>query len=131
MASSPDIPQPSDAELEILQVLWSRGPSTVREVWEVLEQRDVRYTTVLKQLQVMAQKGMVTRDDTQRAHRYRAALAQAEVQRRVVADVMDRVFVGSAERLVVRALEARRTTREELDAIQAYLDEFRKKMKGG
>jgi BlaI family penicillinase repressor len=118
-------PQPSEAELEILQVLWQRGPCTVREVWETLEERGVRYTTVLKQLQVMAQKGMVKRDDTQRAHRYRAALAQADVQRRVVADLMERVFVGSADQLVMRALEAKEATPEELEAIQAYLEEYR------
>ncbi|MDX9974436.1 MAG: BlaI/MecI/CopY family transcriptional regulator [FCB group bacterium] len=106
-------PQPSPAELEILQVLWKRGSSTVRGIWEELKGKGVRYTTVLKQLQVMAQKGMVERDDAQRTHLYRPAIAQDEAQRKLTADFLDRVFVGSAEQLVLRALEVTETSPEE------------------
>jgi BlaI family penicillinase repressor len=87
LSKTPKSPQPSEAELEILHVLWRQGPCTVREVWEVLEGRGVVYTTVLKQLQVMAQKKLVMRDAAQRAHTYAANIAQAEVQRRAMADI--------------------------------------------
>jgi len=128
MEPSNEAPQPSAAELEILQVLWRRGASTVRDVWEELKNRGVGYTTVLKQLQVMSQKGLVERDEASRAHLYRAAVAQEDAQRRLVADFLDRVFVGNAEQMVLRALEVKEASPEELEAIRAYLEEYRRRM---
>lgn len=128
MEPSNEAPQPSAAELEILQVLWRRGASTVRDVWEELKNRGVGYTTVLKQLQVMSQKGLVERDEASRAHLYRAAVAQEDAQRRLVADFLDRVFVGNAEQMVLRALEVKEASPKELEAIRAYLEEYRRRM---
>jgi BlaI family transcriptional regulator, penicillinase repressor len=118
-------PLPTDAELGILQVLWRRGPSTVREVLGDLgRERPVGYTTVLKLLQIMHEKGLVERDESERSHRYRAAVAEQATQRRLVGDLIDRGFEGSAGRLVLRALSARRATREELSEIRRLLDEL-------
>lgn len=118
-------PLPTDAELGILQVLWRRGPSTVREVLgELGRERPVGYTTVLKLLQIMHEKGLVERDESERSHRYRAAVAEQVTQRRLVGDLIDRGFEGSAGRLVLRALSARRATPEELSEIRRLLDEL-------
>ena len=118
-------PLPTDAELGILQVLWRRGPSTVREVLgELGRERPVGYTTVLKLLQIMHEKGLVERDESERSHRYRAAVAEQATQRRLVGDLIDRGFEGSAGRLVLRALSARRATPEELSEIRRLLDEL-------
>lgn len=120
-------PRPSAGELEILRVLWTRGPSTVREVWhELSATRGTGYTTVLKLMQIMAQKGLVRRDETQRAHQYEAAISDEDTQRSFVTDLLDRVFMGSAHRLLLRALESKRVQREELDEIRALLDEYEK-----
>jgi predicted transcriptional regulator len=120
-------PRPTDAELAILRVLWQRGPSTVREVLEALSPRDVGYTTVLKLLQIMAGKRLVTRDDRERAHVYEAAVAQAETEGRLVADLLERAFGGSAERLMMRALSRRKTSPAEIARLRELLDE----MEGG
>lgn len=123
----PRIPagRPTDAELAILRVLWERGPSTVREVHEALpEGRKVGYTTVLKLLQIMTEKGLVDRDEAERAHVYRTRAPQAEMERRLVGDLVDRAFGGSAERLVMRALSAKTTSPEELARIRELLDEI-------
>jgi predicted transcriptional regulator len=118
-------PRPTDAELEILKVLWRRGPSTVREVFEALsETRGTGYTTVLKLMQIMSDKGLVTRDESERAHRYEAALAEDETQRQLVGDLLRKVFDGSAKRLVVQALSSEAASREELDEIRQMLDEL-------
>ncbi|MDX9972628.1 MAG: BlaI/MecI/CopY family transcriptional regulator [FCB group bacterium] len=120
-------PRPSAGELEILRVLWSRGPSTVREVWQELSAtRGTGYTTVLKLMQIMAQKGLVQRDETQRAHQYEAAISDEDTQRGFVVDLLDRVFMGSAQRLLLRALETKQGRTEELDEIRALLDEYEK-----
>ena len=118
-------PLPTDAELGILQVLWRRGPSTVREVLgELSAERPVGYTTVLKLLQIMHDKGLVERDESERSHRYRSAVAEQVTQRRLVGDLIDRGFEGSAGRLVLRALSARKATQEELTEIRRLLDEL-------
>ena len=116
-------PHVTDAELEILQVLWQQGPSTVREVQEALDElRPTGYTTVLKLLQIMAEKALVDRDESQRAHIYEAAVAEAEVQEEIVGHLLDRVFSGSAVKLVSRALSSKVASPEELDAIRTLLD---------
>jgi predicted transcriptional regulator len=116
---------PTDAELSILDVLWRRGPSTVREVHEVLHPtQGTGYTTVLKLMQLMAQKGLVARDESQRSHIYRAAIAQAQTQRRLLGDLMDKAFSGSAAQLVMRALSTKKASPEELQTIRSMLDEL-------
>ena len=116
-------PNPTQGELAILRVLWEQGPSTVRAVWEKLNsQSGTGYTTALKLMQIMAQKGLVSRDESQKTHVYRAAIAKANTERRLVRDVLDRVFGGSAERLVMRALEEKDITPDELARIQELLD---------
>jgi BlaI family transcriptional regulator, penicillinase repressor len=117
--------RPTEAELEILQVLWGRGPSTVRELHEALSpSRGTGYTTVLKLLQIMAEKGLVGRDERQKSHVYRALLAERPAKRRLVGELIDRVFSGSASALVVSALSEGRASREELAEIRALLDEL-------
>lgn len=118
-------PLPTDAELEILRVLWDRGPSTVREVHGVLEEERPRgYTTVLKLLQIMHEKGLVARDEAGRSHVYRAVAEREPTQRALLRDLADRAFAGSAGRLVVRALSSRRATPEELAEVRRLLDEL-------
>jgi predicted transcriptional regulator len=121
-------PKPTDGELAILSVLWRRGPRTVREVHsEFNETRETGYTTVLKMLQIMAEKGLVKRDEKQKTHIYHAALAQKEAQRWFVGDLLERVFHGSAHRLVLQALSTKKATAAELAEIRKLLDE----MEGG
>ena len=121
-------PKPTDAELEILTVLWSRGPSTVRDVHEVIASRKpAQYTTVLKQLQVMAEKGLVRRDETQRSHVYEPARPREWTQRQLAGDLLQRAFNGSAARLMQGALSSRRTSRAELAEIRKLLDEYEKR----
>jgi predicted transcriptional regulator len=116
------VPKPTDAEMAILQVLWRRGPCTVRQVHgDVSPNRGTGYTTTLKLLQIMAQKGMVRRDASERAHVYEAACDEAAVKRSLVGDLMDRVFEGSARQLVLHALEAGDVTADELRAIRRLL----------
>lgn len=118
-------PLPTDAELGILQVLWRRGASTVRDVKEELErEREVGYTTVLKLLQIMFEKGLVERDESERSHRYTAAVAETATERRLVGDLIDRGFSGSAGRLVLRALSARKASADELAEIRRLIDEL-------
>lgn len=125
-----DPPRPTDAELEILSVLWSRGPSTVREVHEVVATRKpAQYTTVLKQLQVMAEKGLVRRDESQRSHVYEAARPREWTQRQLAGDLLERAFAGSAGGLVMGALSARKASRRELAEIRRMLDEYEKGMR--
>ena len=119
-------PRPTDAELGILRVLWQRGPSTVREVREALnEVRPTGYTTVLKTLQIMTEKGLVCRDEQQRAHVYEAQFAQHQTQRQMVGDLLNRVFDGSASNLLMHALATKKgASSEELSQIRDILDEF-------
>jgi BlaI family penicillinase repressor len=118
------IPRPTDAELELLTVLWSRGPSTVREVHETIQlRRAVQYSTVLKFMQIMAEKGLVKRDERERAHVYQAAKPREWTQRQLAGDLLHRAFDGSAKHLLLGALSAKKATREELDELRKLLDE--------
>ncbi len=120
-----ELPRPTDAELEILKVLWRRGPSTVREVFETLgENKTTGYTTVLKTMQIMADKGLVVRDESERAHRYEPAAPEDETQRRLVGDLLRKAFDGSAKKLVMQALSTKRASAEELSEIRRMLDEL-------
>lgn len=119
------LPQPTDAELELLHVLWARGPSTVREVHSALSEsnsRSVTYTTVLKLLQIMTEKGLVTRDTSERSHVYQVALPEGDTKKQMVKDLLERAFGGSAMDLVVRALEAAPASKEEREQIRRILD---------
>jgi predicted transcriptional regulator len=112
--------KPTDAELGILTVLWSRGPSTVRQIAEHMD-REAGYTTILKLLQIMTEKGLVVRDEAARTHIYAAASTQDQTQRQLVTDLLQRAFGGSAAKLVLQALAASRTTPEELAEIRKLL----------
>ncbi len=117
-------PRPTDAELSILRVLWARGPSTVRQVLDALaEERATGYTTVLKLLQIMIEKGLVVRDESDRTHVYTASYGQAETQGQLVDDLLERAFGGSAMELVQRALSSKKATAAELAEIRRLLDE--------
>lgn len=123
--SEPILPRPTDAELEILKVLWQHGPSTVREVFDALSgTRTTGYTTVLKLMQIMSEKGLVTRDETERAHVYHARLREDETQRQLVGDLLVRAFDGSAKKLVMQALSSEKASAEELSEIRRMLDEL-------
>src|ERR1041384_6185644 len=119
------LPKPTDAELAILRVLWNRGPSTVRQVQDVLnETKKTGYTTVLKFMQIMVEKGLVRRDVTAYAHVYEARVPQEQTQRKIVADVLDRGFEGSMSRMGVQALAAKGATAEELAEIRRILKKY-------
>ena len=113
--------KPTDAELAILRVLWTRGPSTVRQVAEAMG-REAGYTTLLKLLQIMTEKKLVRRDESTRTHVYEAAYSEDQTQRHLVADLLNRVFDGSAAKLVMQALAAGKTSPEELAEIRKLLD---------
>ncbi len=122
---SGDSPRPTDAELAILNVLWERGACTVREVHDRLsENRDMGYTTVLKLMQIMFEKGIVTRDDSQRSHVYRARQKEQTVQRMLLTDLLARAFGGSTEKLVLQALSAKKASKQELAEIRRLLNEL-------
>ena len=120
-------PRPTNAELEILTVLWSIGPATVREVYNVMcRRRPAQYSTVLKFMQIMAEKGLVRRDEKQRAHVYQAARSREWTQQQLAGDLMQRAFSGSAKQLLVGALSARKASKAELTEMRKLLDEYRK-----
>jgi predicted transcriptional regulator len=120
--SKPPIPRPTDAELAILRVLWSRGASTVRQVHDVLSlDRPAAYTTALKLLQIMTDKGLVRRDESERTHVYEARLTEEQTQRQLVGDLLDRAFGGSASKLVMQALASRKASPQELDEIRRLI----------
>ena len=126
MTRSPQ--KPTASELEILRVLWARGPSTVREVHEALsEKKALGYTTVLKLLQIMTAKGIVRRNETQRAHVYEAGLPAEQTKRQLAGDILQRVFEGSASQLMMHALAGKRTSQEEIEEIRQFLDEYERK----
>ena len=126
MTRSPQ--KPTASELEILRVLWVRGPSTVREVHDALsEKKSLGYTTVLKLLQIMTTKGTVRRNETQRAHVYEAVLPAEQTKRQIAGDMLQRVFEGSASELMIHALEGRRTSRKELEELRRLLDEYERR----
>jgi BlaI family transcriptional regulator, penicillinase repressor len=118
------IRKPTDAELAILRVLWNRGPSTVRQVAAAMD-REGGYTTVLKLLQIMTEKRLVTRDETARTHVYAAAYTEDQTQRQLVMDLVERAFDGSAAKLVLQALASKKSTPEELDEIRTLLNQAR------
>jgi BlaI family penicillinase repressor len=121
--TKPTLPRPTDGELAILRVLWARGPSTVRQVHEVLSrERPAAYTTSLKILQIMTEKGLVRRDDTDRSHVYEARMSEGQTQRQLVRHLLDRAFGGSATKLVMQALASHRSTPAELVEIRRLLD---------
>jgi predicted transcriptional regulator len=121
------VARPTEAELEILHVLWEHGACTVRDVHEVLHRRDgTGYTTALKQLQIMFDKGLVERDESQRAHVYRAAVSKERTQKKFLSDMLQRVFDGSPSRLVLQALGDHKASREELQEIRALLNRLDK-----
>jgi BlaI family penicillinase repressor len=120
-----DAPRPTDAELEILRVLWLRGPSTVREVHHALSKtRPAGYTTVLKFMQIMTDKGLVRRNEEQRAHVYEASVPQEQTQRLLVGELLDKAFGGSAAKLMMQALASKPASFEELTSIRQMLDEY-------
>ncbi len=120
-------PRPTGAELEILHILWDRGASTVRDVHDTMNGiKPTGYTTVLKLMQIMAEKGLVRRNEEQRAHVYEAVLPKDATQQQLVGDLLDRAFGGSAQELVMQALATRRATNVELDEIRRLLDEYEK-----
>jgi BlaI family penicillinase repressor len=121
----PHPPKPTEAELAVLRVLWQRGPSTVREVWEQLSAtQQTGYTTVLKTMQIMLAKALVERDEADRSHVYRPAIRQEETQRQLVSYLLERVFAGSARKLVLQALSVKKASPAELAAIRKMLDEL-------
>ncbi|HEY3738204.1 MAG TPA: BlaI/MecI/CopY family transcriptional regulator [Bryobacteraceae bacterium] len=123
----PATPRPTDAELEILTVLWSRGPATVREIHEIIAKRKpTQYTTVLKILQIMAGKGLVRRDEEQRAHVYEAASSREATQKQLAGDLLRRAFNDSAALLVQGALASRKASQSEIADIRKLLDEYEK-----
>lgn len=120
---------PTPSELAILHILWSRGPSTVREIHEVLAQeKDVGYTSALKFLQIMTAKGLVTRTEDQRAHVYSAHQPAEKTKQQFAADVLKRVFHGSASQLMQHALSGRRGSKKEIEEMRSMLDEYERKL---
>jgi len=120
-----NLPRPTDAELAILRVLWQRGASTVRQVQEELNRcRSTGYTTALKLMQIMTEKGLVVRDESQRTHVYEARVAEEQTQKQLVRDLLDRAFGGSSRKLVMQALSVNRASPEELAQIRQLLDEL-------
>jgi BlaI family transcriptional regulator, penicillinase repressor len=121
--SEREVPRPTDAELAILRVLWERGSCTVRDVHEMLSSTQATgYTTVLKLMQIMTDKGLVVRDESQRAHVYQATQSEQKTQRQIVADVVRRAFGGSPAKLVMQALSGRKASAAELNEIRELLD---------
>ena len=119
--------KPSETELEILQILWEKEKCTVREVHEILEQnKETGYTTTLKQMQVMHEKGLLSRDASSKIHIYKAEAGKEEVQQEILGKMIDTVYNGSAARLVMQALGNHTASDEEIDAIQKYLTQLRK-----
>lgn len=118
-------PRPTDREVAILRILWDRGPSTVRQVNEAMNQdRDTGYTTTLKLMQIMTEKGLLIRDESQWKHVYRPAATEERTQKQLVRDLLERAFSGSAEKLVMRALSAKKVSPDQLARIRRMLDEF-------
>ena len=117
--------RPTDAELEILRVLWDRGPCTVRDVLDELSRtRDIGYTTVLKLMQIMTEKSLVARDESNRSHVYRACHKQGQTQRQLVDDLMQRAFGGAADKLVMQALQLKKVSVDDMAKIRQLLDDL-------
>lgn len=122
MVKQKEIPRPTDGELELLGILWEHGPATVREIFEsVNTKRDVVYTGVLKLLQIMTDKGLVRRDERERAHVYMPAVSQADTEARFLRELSDRFFAGSAAQLALRALEMEKASDADLEEIRRLI----------
>jgi predicted transcriptional regulator len=122
--------KPTESELEILNILWSKGASTVREIHEELEMnKDAGYTTTLKLMQIMHEKKLLTRDVTSKTHVYTAAISQEQIQGQIIQRVIDTAFNGSAMQLVMQALGSHKASKDELNQIKAYLDSMEKNNK--
>jgi BlaI family penicillinase repressor len=122
--------KPTASELDILHVLWDRGPSTVRDVHDALsEKRELGYTTVLKLMQIMTTKGLVRRNEEQRAHVYEACLPAEKTKRQLAADTLERVFDGSASQLMLHALAGHRSSKEEIAELRRLLDKYERKLR--
>lgn len=122
--------KPTASELDILHVLWDRGPSTVRDVHAALsEKRDLGYTTVLKLMQIMTVKGLVRRNEEQRAHVYEACLPAEKTKRQLAADTLERVFEGSASQLMLHALAGHRSSKQEIAELRRLLDHYERKLR--
>ena len=125
-------PRPTDAELAILRVLWQLGPSTVRQVHDVLmRDRPTAYTTALKLLQIMTEKGLVRRDESDRTHVYQSRLTEEQTQRQLIRDLMDRAFGGSSSKLVMQALASKRASTDELTEIRRMLERGKERASEG
>jgi BlaI family transcriptional regulator, penicillinase repressor len=124
--SHPAIPLPTEAELAILNILWTTGPATVREVHDALSGKQIGYTTVLKQMQVMAEKGLLERSERFRSHVYGATLPREQTQQQLASNLLQRAFDGSAKNLVLGALSSKKVSAAELDEIRQILDQFEK-----
>jgi len=119
--------KPTEGELEILQVLWEKGKATVREVHEIiLQSKDAGYTTTLKLMQIMFEKGLVTRDDSAKTHIYQANVSKEKTQSQFVGRMINNLFGGSSSQLVMKALGSQSPTKEEIDEIQQYLNNLKK-----
>jgi predicted transcriptional regulator len=130
MTNEAPLPRPTDAELDILAVLWSTGPATVRQVHEIISRRrPAQYSTILKFMQIMADKGLLLRDEEQRAHIYRAARPREWTRKQLAGHLLERAFSGSAKALLLGALSARKTTKAELAEIRKLVDEYAKEAK--
>jgi len=122
MMKKQEIPRPTESELELLSILWERGSATVRELFEAVNtRREVVYTGVLKLMQIMTEKGLVERDERERAHVYRPAISQADTEARLLRELSQRFFSGSAAQLALRALEIEKASEPELDAIRQLI----------
>lgn len=118
-------PRPTDRELAILRILWDNGPSTVRQVNEAMNKdEDTGYTTTLKLMQIMTEKGLLVRDESDRQHIYKPAFSEEKTQKQLVGDLLERAFSGSAEKLVMRALSAKKVSAKELTRIRKLLNEL-------
>lgn len=127
---SAQLPKPTNAELEILTVLWSIGPATVREVYDAISRRRrAEYSTTLKFMQIMAEKGLLLRNEKQRAHVYEPAKPREWTQRQLAGDLLERAFSGSAKALLIGALSARKVSRDELEDLRKFLDQYGKDKK--
>jgi BlaI family penicillinase repressor len=125
-----ELPRPTDAELEILTILWSIGPATVREVYNVvLQRRPTQYSTILKFMQIMTEKGLVLRDERQRSHVYSPAKPREWTQQQLAGDLLERAFGGSAKAFLIGALSARKASTDELAELRKLLDDYRKDSK--
>lgn len=114
--------KPTDSEMEILQVLWTKGPCTVREVYESLEKKEVGYTTILKLMQIMTEKQMVTRDTSTKSHLYNANISKEKIEHQFLDRFIETVYNGNTSRLIMQALGNHKASKEEIELIKQYLD---------